>query len=292
MNRKLAAAVALAGALLVGVGIGAVGSAKLARHQEPAASSRVQADAARAAVMAMLQGNRARGRRAHRRAIAGPDGVTDVFYYNWSGYADTGAAGAFTKVAGSWTVSKLGTCTGEHTTDSEWVGFDGFTNGTVEQDGSISMCYEGKAVYYDWYEMYPTQSVIMVEHAVSPGDKMSATVTRSGTKYTLVVTDSTHSADSFSATATCSATTCQNDSAEWINERDSFGISGYSPLSDYGTWKLAGGTATESGKSGTIGSLGNVNNITMVDATDAYNLSTASVLSSGKTFTTTWKDSW
>jgi hypothetical protein len=30
----------------------------------------------------------------------------------------------------------------------------------------------------------------------------------------------------------------------------------------------------------------------MVDATDAYNLGTASALSLGKSFTTTWKDSW
>jgi hypothetical protein len=292
MNHKLAAASALAGALLAGVGIGAAGTATLTRHQEPAASIQARADAARAAVMAVLQGNRARGVRAHRRAIAGPDGVTGVSYYNWSGYADTGAAGAFTKVAGSWTVSKLGTCTGEHTTVSEWVGFDGFNNPTVEQDGSTSLCYEGKASYYDWYEMYPTQSVVTIEHTISPGDKMSATVTRSGTKYTMAVTDSTHSADSFTATATCSAATCQNDSAEWINERDYFGSSGYSPLSDYGTWKLTGGTATESGKSGTISSLGSVNNITMIDATGAYNLGTASALSGGNSFTTTWKDSW
>ncbi|HEY2579153.1 MAG TPA: G1 family glutamic endopeptidase, partial [Streptosporangiaceae bacterium] len=297
MNHRLAA-LAAGGAVLLGVGAG-IGAAGTAGHgasvhrQRPAAShAAASAAQARAVVLAMLQGSHAPGLRAHRRVTRGPDGVTNVSYFNWSGYADTGSAGAFTKVSGSWTVSKLGACTGEHTTDSEWIGFDGFSNGTVEQDGSIGLCFEGKASYFDWYEMFPTQSSVMIEHAVSPGDKMSATVTRSGTKYTMVVTDATHAKDSFTATAACSASTCVNDSVEWINERDVFGSNGYSPLSDYGTWKLTGGAATKSGKSGSISSLGNVNNITMIDATGSYNLGAASALSGGSSFTTTWKDSW
>jgi peptidase A4-like protein len=296
MNHRFAA-MAAGGAVLLGIGIGAASVAgpggvirhqAAASHQVPAAS----AARARAAVVAMLQGSRAPGVRAPRRATRGPDGSTGVSYFNWSGYGATGAAGAFTKISGSWTVSKVTGCTKEHTTDSEWIGFDGFSNGTVEQDGSIGVCYEGKLSYYDWYEMYPTQPTITVEHTVSAGDKMSATVTRSGTKYTLVVTDSTHSADSFTATATCASTTCSNDSAEWINERNYFGTPGYSPLSDYGTWTLTKGSATESGKSSSIGSLANLNNITMIDATDVYNLGTASALSGGNSFTTTWRDSW
>jgi hypothetical protein len=296
MNHRLAA-LAAGGAVLLGAGIAAAGTAGhgASIHQKRPAASRQAAAGearARAAVLAMLQGSRAPGVRAPRPATRGPNGVTNAFYFNWSGYAATGSAGAFTKVSGSWTVSKVINCTHEHTTDSEWIGFDGFTNGTVEQDGSIGVCYEGKLTYYDWYEMYPAQPVITVEHTVAAGDKMSATVTRSGTKYTLVVTDSTHPADSFTATATCASTTCLNDSAEWINERNYFGSSGYSPLSDYGTWTLTKGSATESGTSSSIGSLANLNNITMVDATDAYNLGTASALSGGNSFTTTWKDSW
>lgn len=282
------AAMAAGGAVLLGAGIAAAGHGALIHSQRPAASAALP----RAVALAMLQGSRAPGVRAHRHTTRGPNGVTNAFYFNWSGYAATGATGTFTKISASWTVSKITNCTGEHTTDTEWIGFDGFSNGTVEQDGSIGFCYEGKLSYYDWYEMYPAQSSVVLEHPVSPGDKMSATVTRSGTKYTLVVTDSTHSADSFTATATCASTTCLNDSAEWINERDYFGSAGYSPLSDYGTWTLTKGAATESGKSFSIGSLANLNNITMVDATDAYDLGTASAVSGGNSFTTTWKDSW
>jgi hypothetical protein len=295
MNHRLAA-LAAGGAVLLGAGIaaGTAGHGASIAQKRPAASRQAAAGEARAraAVLAMLEGSRAPGVRAGRQATRGPNGSTSVFYYNWSGYAATGAAGAFTKVSGSWTVSKIINCTGEHTTDTEWIGFDGFNNGTVEQDGSIGFCYQGKISYYDWYEMYPTQPVVTLEHHVSPGDKMSATVTRSGTKYTLVVTDSTHTADSFTATATCASTTCLNDSAEWINERDYFGSAGYSPLSDYGTWTVTKGAATESDKSSSIGSLANLNNITMIDATNAYNLSTASALTGGNSFATTWDDSW
>jgi hypothetical protein len=296
MNHRFAA-IAAGGAVLLGVGIGAAdvaGHGASIRHRS-AASARLSAAGearAKAAAVAMLKGDHAPGVRAPGRATRGPDRASAVSYYNWSGYGATGAAGAFTKIAGSWTVSKVTGCTAEHTTDSEWIGFDGFSNGTVEQDGTLAVCYEGKLSYYDWYEMYPTQPTVTIEHTVSAGDKISATVTRSGTKYTLVVTDSTHSADSFTTTATCSASTCSNDSAEWINERNDFGTAGYSPLSDYGTWTLTKGSATESGKSSSIGSLANLNDITMVDATDAYSLGTASALSGGNSFTTTWKDSW
>jgi hypothetical protein len=287
MNHRFAA-MAAGGAVLLGVGVAAMGHGALIHPRRTAASAALP----RAVVQAMFQGSHAPGVRAHRPTTRGPDTVTNAFYYNWSGYAATGSSGAFTKVSGSWTVSKVTNCTAEHTTDSEWIGFDGFSNGTVEQDGTLANCYEGKLSYDDWYEMYPTQPTVTIEHPVSPGDKMSATVTRSGTKYTMVVTDSTHTADSFTATATCAAATCVNDSAEWINERNYFGSAGYSPLSDYGTWKLTAGAATESGKSSSIGSLANLNNITMVDATDAYNLGTASALTGGNSFTTTWVDSW
>jgi hypothetical protein len=48
------------------------------------------------------------------------------------------------------------------------------------------MCFEGRAVYYDWYEMFPTDPVTVTEHQVAPGDKVSASVTRSGAAYRLV----------------------------------------------------------------------------------------------------------
>jgi hypothetical protein len=286
MNLKIVTAAVAAGALAFGLGaLTAGGGSALAGH-------RASPTARQATAQALTQGYYAPGVRSHRRPVAGPNGVINEAFFNWSGYAASGGTGAFTKVSGSWTVSKLSKCTGEHTTDSEWIGFDGFINGTVEQDGTLGECYLGKPIYVDWYEMFPTDPSVITVHNVSPGDKITATVTRKGTHYTLVVVDSTHRKDSFTATTTCAASTCLDDSAEWINERNDFGVSGFSPLSDYHTWTLSKGAATKRGKSLSIGSLPGVTNITMIDATGAYNLSTASALSHGNTFTTRWRDSW
>jgi Peptidase A4 family len=294
-KKQIAASAAALGLLLLGVAASATAGrpALAGRHFSAAArpvSGSVRESKAGASVPALRQGIYAPGVAAPRHPVAGPNGVSDVFYFNWSGYAAAGARGSFTRVSGSWTVSRLGRCSREHQTSTEWVGFDGFSNGTVEQAGTISMCFEGRAVYYDWYEMFPTDPVTVTEHQVAPGDEVSASVTRSGAAYRLVVIDATHRVDSFSVGTRCR--TCLNDSAEWINERDLFASSGYSPLSDYGTWKLTNGAATHSGKSLSIGALPNVNNITMIDATDSYNLAIASALLRRNSFTTTWRDSW
>jgi hypothetical protein len=296
MNHKqIAASAAALGLLLFGVAASATAGhpALTSRHFSAAArpvSGSVRASEAMASVPALRQGIYAPGVAAPRRPVAGPNAVTDAFYFNWSGYAATGARGSFTRVSGSWTVSRLGRCSGEHQTATEWVGFDGFSDSTVEQAGTISMCFRGRAVYYDWYEMFPTDPVTVTVHRVAPGDRISASVKRVRAAYRLVVIDATHRADSFSVGTRCR--TCLNESAEWINERDLFASSGYSPLSNYGTWKLTSGAATQSGRSLSIGALPHLNNITMIDATDSYNLATASALVRRNSFTTTWRDSW
>ncbi len=78
--------------------------------------------------------------------------------------------GTFTKVSGAWTVPTV-TCTNEDRITSDWVGLDGFSSSTVEQDGTVSQCFEGQAVYYTWYEMYPA-GTIAVGTSVAAGDKI------------------------------------------------------------------------------------------------------------------------
>ncbi len=73
---------------------------------------------------------------------------------NWSGYAATGANGAFSSVSASW-VEPTGHCSSGHQYSSFWVGLDGFSSGTVEQTGSEVDCSGSTPVYYSWYEMYP-----------------------------------------------------------------------------------------------------------------------------------------
>jgi hypothetical protein len=226
----------------------------------------------------------------HTRGAHAVKGVTAVGSFNWSGYADTSKTKQeFTKVSGSWTAPSV-TCSAEDQITSGWVGLDGFSTGTVEQLGTLAQCFQGVAVYDTWYEMFPA-GLTVVGTTLAPGDKITASVTRTGTSYALKLTDATHTANSFSVTKTCALATCKDESAEWISERPSFSI-GIAPQAKYNAFKLTSGTETAGGTSGTIGTGPGVNSITMIDATQTYDLNTVSGLTGNNSFSTTWKNSY
>jgi hypothetical protein len=219
-------------------------------------------------------------------------GTTDEADVNWAGYADVATEdGTFTKVSGSWKVPTL-TCTQEDRITADWVGLDGFSSSSVEQDGTSSQCFEGVAIYYSWYEMYPAGTV-EVGTTVAPGDSISASVTRSGSSYTLKLTDSTHTANSFSETATCATTTCLDTSAEWIAERPAYATTGIVPEAQFTPVKFSSASVTASGKTSTISGFSGTNYaITCVDSTDTYDIVSISGLTGGNAFTSTWKNSY
>jgi hypothetical protein len=204
---------------------------------------------------------------------------------NWSGYADTGSS--FSKVTGTWT-EPTGVSSGRRTTSlaAFWVGIDGYSSDTVEQDGTLIESYEGTLYYYDWWEIYPENDIQVVAN-VSPGDHITSTVTRSGHSYTLSVTDSTHPADSFSTTQTYSG--AADSSAEWIAEAPS-GSSGVYPLTEFSTFSLSGASVTEGSTSGTISSFTD-DEITMADSSGHVEAQPGSLNSSGNAFSVTWERS-
>ena len=140
---------------------------------------------------------------------------------NWAGYADTKTSGKYSKVTGSWTRAQ-GHLRVEH---SRWRSSGpGSTVSPAARSSRTAPCIEcngGTPTYFSWWEMFPSNSVQVVSTAVRPGDHITSSVTRSGTKYTLKLTDSTHTAASFSTTQTCAAATCVDSSAEWIAEAPS-----------------------------------------------------------------------
>jgi hypothetical protein len=210
-------------------------------------------------------------------------GLTQVESTNWSGYADTGSS--FSTVTASWT-EPAGTGCSRRTTSlaAFWVGIDGYSSDSVEQDGTLIECYEGTAYYYTWWEMYPTNDIQVVGETLAPGDHISASVVRSGDSYTLAVTDSTHTANSFTTTQSC--TDCANSSAEWIAEAPS-GESGVYPLTDFGTVSFSGATVTEGSTSGTISSFTD-DEITMETSSGATEAQPGALNSSGNAFSVTW----
>jgi hypothetical protein len=134
-------------------------------------------------------------------ALAGPASaatapVASFPHYNharhddqtWGGYADTGAT--FTSISGSWTVPTLNCSATRNSSVSPWLGIDGWSSSTVEQIGFDQDCDNGVAGYYPWVEMYPANSIYFTE-TVKAGDHITASVSVSGTQFTLTEKDTT-----------------------------------------------------------------------------------------------------
>jgi Peptidase A4 family len=161
-----------------------------------------------------------------------------------NGYVDTNSAGnTYQETSANWTQPAI-TCGASATSDAFWVGIDGYTSPTVEQAGTAATCQSGKATYYSWWEMYPGATQV-VGTTVKSGDKITASVTKSGSsKYTLAVTDATHTADSFTVTENCAPTACVDSSAEWIEQPSG------SPV--VAAWKVKGATVKSGSVTGVI----------------------------------------
>jgi hypothetical protein len=210
-------------------------------------------------------------------------GLTDVTSTNWAGYADTGSS--FSKVSASWTEPSA-TCSGSsEQLAAFWVGIDGYSSSSVEQDGTIIECDRGQLFQFTWWEMYPTNAIQVVGETLAAGDAITSTVTRSGTSYTLTVTDSTHTANSFTKTETCS--NCANTSAEWIAEAPSSGSS-IVPLANFGSWTASNASVTEGSTSGTISSFTD-DQLTMIDSSNRTKALPGSLSSGGNSFPVTWE---
>jgi hypothetical protein len=200
---------------------------------------------------------------------------------NWSGYAVTGASGAYTSVSASWT-EPTAKCSGNRRrTDqysSFWVGLDGYSSSSVEQTGTDADCVGTSPSYYGWYEMYPAYPVNF-SNTVKPGDSMSASVTFTGTEtYTLVLKDSTQG---WTQTITKNQSGLARSSAEVITEAPSSN-SGVLPLADFGavSYSVSAANGTSLGSQSPT-------EIIMVDSKGADKDSTSSINGSGG-FSNTW----
>jgi hypothetical protein len=222
------------------------------------------------------------------------DNVTVSDSTNWSGYAVTGSS--FTKALGSWTVPTVNCTKTPNTYAAFWVGIDGWTSTTVEQTGTDSDCDGSSPSYYAWYEFYPHPSELISSVPVSPGNQMSASVTYSGTEFTITITNES-TGKSFSKSSRVSG--AKRSSAEWIAEAPCCtNAGGILPLADFGTvdfgddYTGVSGTndATDSSTSGAISAFGStVNEAIMVNGSTGADEAVPSALSSdGTSFTVVW----
>lgn len=169
-------------------------------------------------------------------AIAPPQTVSTS--QNWSGYDVPVGSSPFTEVETTYTQPSV-TCPVSDAWGVWWIGFDGWTDNTVEQSGTAAECTNGTPSYYAWSEMFPTENIIAFSSSaitVSPGDSITAkdTYNTSTHVYTLAVTNNT-TGKTASRTTQCAANlTCSNSSVESIVERVGSG-SGFFGLPNYGT---------------------------------------------------------
>lgn len=254
----------------------AAGASTVGAH--PSQSARAAA-AARAALKRLMVGQHGTDHRVpgHHTRIKG---LSQVQSGNWSGYADTGTT--FSTVTGHWTEPSV-SCGSQTSLAAFWVGIDGYSSSSVEQDGTLAECYRRSAYYYTWWEMYPSNAIQVVGSTLRPGDSIAASVVRSGGRYTLQVTDSSRSGDSFSTTQSCSG--CANSSAEWIAEAPS-SSTGVEPLAHFSTWTESGATVNSS----VISSFTD-DEITMVDSAGRVKAQPGPLNGSGNGFSVTWERS-
>jgi len=211
-----------------------------------------------------------------------------VYSTNWAGYAISEAD--VQSVVGTWIQPTVTCGTGEYV--ANWVGIDGYSSSTVEQTGTLVECSGTTALYYAWYEFYPSALTVITSMTISPGNKMYAQVYPSGGKYVTVLTDETTGA---SYTTSAAVSGAQDNSAEWITEAPS-SSSGVLPLANYGTAEygpdytgFASGTATINGATGSIGSFGSaVEQIDMVNSADKVITVTSALTPDGESFTDTF----
>lgn len=216
-------------------------------------------------------------------------GATEIGSFNWAGFADVeGGTNTISSVSGEWVIPYVECPRGNYQLQdaiiSEWVGIDGFSDGTVEQLGTATQCFEGVTYYYVWYEMFPAGTIeegpaICISNNVDcpqPGDRIAASVTVApGGIYTLSLTDFNRQQESFSVTASCDPSVCADTSAEWIVERAAYELpfgAQFISLVDFFQTGFFNGAVTSGGKTTKIEGFtdGTVYDLAMIDDSESY----------------------
>jgi hypothetical protein len=191
------------------------------------------------------------------RAAMSPAGLPIQYSGNWSGYIALPKSGvkttSFRYVQADYSVPNVNCGVTPYAFSYQWVGLDGDTDGTVEQDGISGYCVSGSPTYFAWSEMFPAG--VAVQFYLNPGDAINSSVFYNSSThvYTLALTDLT-SGQTFSTNATCAAT-CNNSSAEVITE--GYPSAPYNGTSDFGMEHYDNATIT--GNTGVRGALTNAN---------------------------------
>lgn len=191
--------------------------------------------AAASALVVVLAAAPAAGRAPNVRAL---DALPTDFYANqtWTGLVAKAHANVKLRYVATNFVIPHVSCTSSNSKASFWAGLDGFGNGTVEQVGISTNCFNQQPTYIAWWEMYPQG--VHYQFYARPGDSIFASVyyNSSTNAYNLVLNDNTNGS-SINTNQKCpSGSTCQNVDAEVILEADNgTNLSNFTPVSFTGS---------------------------------------------------------
>lgn len=170
-------------------------------------------------------------------ASVAPSAMADaVSSSNWAGYAVHRPGVRFNKVVGDWRQPTAACTAGRRAYSAMWVGLGGYSasSNALEQIGSEVDCtISGRVSSSVWYELVPAPSR-PIHMSVHPGDEIEASVSVSGRRVVLSLTDvTTHR--SFSKAFRPSV--IDVSAAEWILEAPSECVSANScetlPLANF-----------------------------------------------------------
>jgi hypothetical protein len=217
-------------------------------------------------------------------SISAPGAVVNPF---WGGYVVKGTD--FTKVRGSWIVPTAHCSSQPNSFASLWVGLDGYTSDSSEQIGIEFDCLAATPTYYPWYDFYPNPVRKITGMAVHPGDKMSATVSYSGSQFTISMTNRT-TGKSFSKTATFNR--AKRTSAEWIVNGYTAALTNFGKISFGDDYTGVNDTnwATDSSVTGPISDFGSkVVKLKMRALNNAVLAAPSALTTDGSSFKVTWE---
>lgn len=213
-------------------------------------------------------------------------GLATIHSLNWSGYVVGNNSELFKSVASTY-VQPAVACPVSGAFTVFWVGFDGWYDGTVEQDGTGAYCNGSTPEYFAWWEMYPTNS-IQYWFPISAGDTVAASVKYKNGEYLMSVKDKTSGVHNKLKQLCASGQTCSRTSAEWVIERPGYGGTNFAPLANWGTTSLGSDKAASSGGAQPISAFPRFE-VDMVSNDETHELATVGALGNkGHSFPDTW----
>lgn len=81
------------------------------------------------------------------------------FSSNWAGYVVRPPASGISAISATWNIPRVTCAPSENSDSSQWVGLNGFSSQTLEQDGTDSRCLSGVPTYTSWYELLGIQEI-------------------------------------------------------------------------------------------------------------------------------------